>query len=298
MNGYTLQDLIYDSNYFTVLLPSSDNIVTFETAEFSEKPSRPSKSLVDINLHKSFIELKNRIPNCSNWEKWSKLVHMYDKLDKNDELLEIKEYVNFNTVLDTYEDYSQDPDNKEQLTFRNFFNMYLESIGSDVLVFKIYDTFTRPVCQLIYLMTLSYREVRIVKTRVSRYTNSEKYIILSGYKGVDYSEKLYDIKLEWNENLFCRNIGVHIPVELENIFQDHNKKMIDLNCMYIERVFDYNYLNDNSLDKQICAFQNNKVNEFNIIFKNQKNTCKHLKKTKVDVLQNSHICSTCFMILI
>jgi len=110
MEGLTITDIIWDANYFVLDLNASSDKKTFvvENNEFSEKPSRPSKSLVDIKTYKKLLDIKEKIPNCLHWDKWSKLINPYDKVpnlakNKNNrdyyKFYEIIKYYNLNNEL-------------------------------------------------------------------------------------------------------------------------------------------------------------------------------------------------------
>ena len=50
---------------------------------------------------------------------------------------------------------------------------------------KLFDTFVKETVILIYLLTQCYDEVHLHKPAMSRLSNSEKYIVCSGFRGLD-----------------------------------------------------------------------------------------------------------------
>jgi hypothetical protein len=50
--------------------------------KFSEKPSRASKSYVDVELYKNLNKTKDKISAFPEWEKWSKIINPYEKIQK------------------------------------------------------------------------------------------------------------------------------------------------------------------------------------------------------------------------
>src|SRR6185369_6142942 len=82
MDGLSITDLIWNSSNFVLdLKENKDSIIlNFDKNEFSDKIPRPSKALVDIKQYKKLLEIKEKIPNCTHWDKWSKLVNPYDKI--------------------------------------------------------------------------------------------------------------------------------------------------------------------------------------------------------------------------
>src|SRR4051812_47279244 len=80
-NGLVITDLIWNSSNFVLdLKENKDLIILSAKNEFSDKTPRPSKALVDIKQYKQLLEIKEKIQNCLHWDKWSKLVNPYDKV--------------------------------------------------------------------------------------------------------------------------------------------------------------------------------------------------------------------------
>jgi 23S rRNA U2552 (ribose-2'-O)-methylase RlmE/FtsJ len=116
MEGLTLTDIFWDSNYFVLDIKQKDEWKTEDQEiipEFSEKPSRPSKSLVDIKQWKTLILSKDKIENCVQWDKWSKMTNPYDKVQNfakkrvsNDyyKLYEIIKYYKLTTIKEDIDD--------------------------------------------------------------------------------------------------------------------------------------------------------------------------------------------------
>ena len=72
------------------------------SSEFSEKPSRPSKSLVDIKSYKKLLEIKEKIPDCTHWDKWSKLTNPYDKVPRLAKQKNNRDYYKFYEIIKYY----------------------------------------------------------------------------------------------------------------------------------------------------------------------------------------------------
>jgi len=139
---------------------------------------------------------------------------------------------------------------KEQLHIQLFYNEIIAALkiqrkgGSFIL--KIYDIFTLPTIQLIYLLTLFYDQVYITKPVTSRPANSEKYIVSIGFNGI--SDKLLDKLFKLSDKLFKDRIAgmqtkdvyyIHsffdneVPIDLFRSITDYNKSMIPYQIKYI-----------------------------------------------------------------
>lgn len=53
------------------------------------------------------------------------------------------------------------------------------------LIMKLFDVFTKLSLDIVYLLTLMYDKVSIVKPNTSRYANSERYVVAQGFKSPD-----------------------------------------------------------------------------------------------------------------
>jgi len=430
MEGLTLTDIIWDSNYFVLDLNSTSEFIhTISDEKFSEKPSKQSESLVDITAYKKLLEIKEKIPSCLHWDKWSRLTNPFDKVPKiakqknsrdyykfyeiikyfnlienavdkgaqlssahfgesspsfvkvllyflpkinwyaegissdvsvpprpltparshtdlklnesdlefykskdlggssrfimsdtnlttNENLQSFKDYVgkvNFFTA-DINVDTSHDPNNQEQLIFYTIFTyvvlaLHMQETDGNLII-KIFDTQTRPTCQLIYYLTNFYSEVSIIKPRTSRYSNSEKYIVAKKFTGIDSEElKKCDIVLSnWKNDLYCRDLGIDIPDQIKKQFFNYNQRLIDNQYNYIEKTIKCSYNEEDIPEKIYEGFQNKKALEFcnnfgitvNLSDSELTTVCKHIKKKKIKVgcLNNCMICEKCFSLIL
>ncbi len=422
-NGLSITDIVWNSANFVLDLKENNNPVSLTPKnEFSDKTPRPSKALVDIKQYKQLLEIKEKIPSCVHWDKWSKLVNPYDKVqhlakNKNTKdyykYFEILKYFNiardspeagssahfgesslnsvkalcyflpktnwyaniekqvqpiktkqqnksqtdlnkllesdlegatddkgysrlihFDPNLNTLEnlknfretvnkvdivigdctgDTSHDPNNQEQLVFYLLFAQIVTALQMQLqnghLIIKIFDTITRPTCQLIYYLTNFYEHVSIIKPRTSRYTNSEKFFVARKFKGILNNElkTLNKLMTNWNPEHYFRLMGVDIPEEVELQFSSFNKILIENQYIYIEKTIRCNYNEEEIPDKQLEAFQNKNAMLFCSNFgipinmsDSDISVCKHIKKKKVQIafLKNTMVCEKCLTLLL
>jgi 23S rRNA U2552 (ribose-2'-O)-methylase RlmE/FtsJ len=416
MDGLSITDLIWNSSNFVLDLKENKDPVTldFSQNEFSDKIPRPSKALVDIKQYKKLLEIKEKIPNCAHWDKWSKLVNPYDKIQYLAKNKNTKDYYKFfeifkyfgisevgssahmgesslhsakalayfmpkinwyanvepkqkltinksqtdlnkmlendmenskddngysrlihpdpnsstienlknfrettgkvNIVIgDCTTDTAHDPNNQEQLVFYLLFAQVVTGLHIQLrnghMIIKIFDTITRPTCQLIYYLTNFYENVSIIKPRTSRYTNSEKFIVARNFKGILNEElKAFDkIMSNWNSDQFFRVMGIDIPEEIETQFLNYNKNIIENQHNYIEKTIRCNYNEEEIPDKQLEAFQNKNAllfcSNFGIpvnLSDSDISVCKHIKKKKIHIahLKNTMVCEKCFSFIL
>lgn len=370
MEGFQLSDIFWKSSDFVLEL--NNKKLELGKYELSNKIPRPSKSLVDINQYKHITELKERIPNTINWNKWKRLVNPYDKVQYLSCERNSREYYKYHEILkqidlpnetismhigETYiysikalkslcntEAYSidhviknsesehdlsvmdsieynnnilkkadiviidptvctdHDPINQEQLVFNKLLEYVLKGLQiqnkGGIMISKVYDTFTRPTCQLIYYLCNFYKTVQIIKPRVSRYTSSEKFIVLKNFipNSFESLEKLSNVL---NCDTYVRLLGIDIPSDLEERFMNYNKNLLNVQISYIERVMKCNYSNDTP-EKQLEAFQNKNAiiycKNFDIPV-NIYEECLHSNLKQIDFLKNTKVCENCFRLI-
>lgn len=101
MDGLNISDFFWNSSNFVLDLKENKEeiILSLDKNEFSDKIPRPSKAFVDIKKYKQLLEIKKKITNCTNWDKWTKLVNPYDKVQSVAKSKNTKDYYKFFEIL-------------------------------------------------------------------------------------------------------------------------------------------------------------------------------------------------------
>lgn len=388
--------------------------------KFSEKPSRPSQSLIYEPLYKKLNEIKDEIKSCSDWKKWSQLTNPYEKVNKiangvesrgrsnnhaqvmNRDFFKMIEILKFfenylpetetefksahvceapgsfikavlknkprcewyaqtlyegsyslkiDPVLNDSErwikdgdstgnlysiknikafsdkvfskigkvdlvtadgsfDVSYDPNNQEQLSSQLIFSEIVAALHcqnvSGMFVCKIFDTNTKPSSQLLYLLTNYYEKLFLIKPRNSKYSNSEKYIVATNFKGIsDEDLGILDSLVEkWSESSdnhhpFCRDLGIDQSDSFKKVLSDFNKKMSKNQMKYIKDSLNGSSWNP-GYSRYLEAFQNKRASEFCEAFGIGSNVhpqlCKHLSIKSIG--SGIKKCDKCLKLLI
>jgi len=83
-------------------------------------------------------------------------------------------------------DFSIDFNKQEELAFRLILSQVAYAIGlqrhGGTFILKFFDTFMKPSIDILYILAAFYKNVHIIKPQTSRYANSEKYIVCTGFK--------------------------------------------------------------------------------------------------------------------
>jgi len=89
-------------------------------------------------------------------------------------------------------DYSSDYSNQEKNSLKLIYSEIFVSLNiqkrNGSFICKFFDIFMKETLILLYILKESYNTVYIYKPEMSRYSNSEKYIVCLGYKG--YNKKI------------------------------------------------------------------------------------------------------------
>jgi len=84
-------------------------------------------------------------------------------------------------------DYSSDYNNQERDSLKLIYSEIFLALNTQkkngIFICKLFDIYLKETILLIYYLSISYETIHFHKPSVSRYSNSEKYIICSGFKG-------------------------------------------------------------------------------------------------------------------
>jgi len=163
---------------------------------------RINDNLKDIHYGLTLYSKNNK--NIPGWQQIKKRKNHF--LDKNENILlksgslyDIKTVRYFSNFFKTKKaflvtadggfDYSQDFNNQELNSLKIIYAEFVQALmiqeEGGTILFKMFDLFTQFSLQIIYLLSIFYEEVYIVKPVTSRPANSEKYIIGKKFKGID-----------------------------------------------------------------------------------------------------------------
>jgi len=87
--------------------------------------------------------------------------------------------------FDNSDDYNNQELNSLPLIYSEIYIALQIQKKGGTFICKLFDTFVKETVILIYLLTQCYDEVHLHKPAMSRISNSEKYIVCSGYRGLD-----------------------------------------------------------------------------------------------------------------
>ena len=129
-------------------------------------------------------------------------------------------------------------------------------------ILKMFDTFTQVSIEYLYLLSILYDEVHIVKPNTSRYANSEKYIVCKKFKSINVKTILDKIILNYNEinnneNFLKRILNIDIPYFFLNKLEEYNAI---IGQQQIENIIStINLINNNSKDDKLENIKNNNI---------------------------------------
>lgn len=144
---------------------------------------------------------------------------------------------------------SNDPILQELGNAKLFFSEILTALTiqnkNGILILKIYDIYYSLTLSMIYLLSIYYETLTLIKPKISDPTNSEKYLVCRGFKGIanDQLDQLYELLAKWLE------------IETQPIWLDNENYVIDIFQMVenIPSVFFENIIefNESQLTTQI-----------------------------------------------
>ena len=133
-------------------------------------------------------------------------------------------------------DYSDDYNSQEESSYQLLLSeIYIALNVQDLkgsFIIKVFDLFNYQTVQLIYLLYCSYSYIEIYKPTTSRLSNSEKYIVCTGFQGVS-REILENIKENFNTP---EKINYDIPQSFIDDINNYNDVFVKEQIDTIENI--------------------------------------------------------------
>lgn len=194
----------------------NDYLNSFHLAEgpggFIEAIAKRRNNMLDSYYGMTLIS--DEVSSIPGWDKIEKIMNTHTNISieygstgtgdlfSGENLLFVKEkYGNTMDIItgDGGFDFSVDFNKQElyaiQLIFSQvIFALNLQKVGGHFVV-KIFDTYSKSMADIIYLLSCFYKETYICKPHTSRLANSEKYIVCKDFIGIEKNviEKLNSV---------------------------------------------------------------------------------------------------------
>lgn len=165
-------------------------------------------------------------------------------------------------------DEGDDFNNKEQLHYKLiiyelYYGLMLSKVGGSFLI-KVFDIFTDLSIEFLYLLSIHYSEVYIYKPYTSRPTNSEKYIICKGFKGINDTMEEYltsVLKVVDDFDFYNNTLSiVDVPLDFYNSAVSCNNKLVDYQCNYLEKALN---ITEEIYKKRLVEIRDKKLKRYN-----------------------------------
>jgi len=115
----------------------------------------------------------------------------------------------------------------------------IQKLGGN-FVLKIFETYTMPTIQLLYLLSLCYEKMIITKPFMSRSSNSEKYVICINFISANFIDKLEEIYMNLHENNHhIIDFGITVPDEIIAKFIKMNVYYTNIQLQCIDEIVDF-----------------------------------------------------------
>ena len=259
---------------------SSTNIKTFHLAEgpggFIEAISHLRNNPNDRYYGMTLVSEDSNVPG---WKKTSTFLETHSNVTIEYGITGTGDLLNLDNLKHCHEKYNNSMDiitadggfdfsidfNQQETLATNLlfaqvsFAISMQKINGHFIL-KIFDTFTKTTCDILYLLSTMYKQVFIIKPNTSRLANSEKYIVCKFFKG-NCSHLIDNIM---DEYLKLKEYP-HISSILNN----------DLDYYYINKIEEYNAI----LGQQQIENINSTISLF---------TCKN-KNEKIETLKKNFI---------
>ena len=155
---------------------------------------------------------------------YNNLIYIKDKYQNSCDLITGDGGFDFST------DFSKQEINVTRLLFSQIIFSLILQKENGIFVLKVFDLFTKPSIDLIYILNLFYDEVHITKPKTSRYANSEKYIVCIGFnrgKFLKLEQKLINVfkiceTIDFDNYLFTSFLNNHYTFSFKKSIEEIN----------------------------------------------------------------------------
>jgi 23S rRNA U2552 (ribose-2'-O)-methylase RlmE/FtsJ len=190
-----------------------------------ENPNVPGwkKSLLFLkNNQNVFIE--NGIDGTGDLMKKENLIYCYEKYKNSMDLI----------TADGGFDFSVDFNKQENMSSKLIYSQICFAIAmqkkNGIFILKMFDIFTQPSIEMLFLLSCFYKKVYITKPHTSRPANSEKYIVCKHFIFDDVSEILNKILSNYdNLNNTSLNLTKILNIEMPYLFVS---KLEEINAIF------------------------------------------------------------------
>ena len=246
-------------NSYPLLNSFEDKLSDIKILCLAEAPGGFIQSILDLipnekidKIHGiTLISEDSKIPSWNHLIRKNKKVQFHTGGAGNGDLYDFKNVLSFikdiqkssvhlitgDGGFDNSSDYSKQEEHSLKLIYSEIFMaLNLQKRGGS-FVCKIFDTFKKETIILLYILRSSYNEIYIHKPKISRLSNSEKYITCIDYKG--YNHKII--------NLLCHNFNDNkLNIPIDNLYISD---MISFNSKYCKIQMDHIHMGINIIMK-------------------------------------------------
>lgn len=258
------------------------NMVSFHLAEgpggFIEALSWVRNNPGDIYYGMSLINDDNNTPG------WKKSQYFLNKnpnvkieygINKNGDLSDVENlkycYKKYNNSIDFITgdggfDFSLDFNKQEIISTKLILYQICFAISmqkeNGIFILKIFDLFTQASVDIIYLLSLCYEKIYIVKPFTSRYANSEKYLVCKKFKLLDREPIMNKFisnyhKINETSNFLERILNLNIPYFFLNKLEEYNAI---IGQQQIENIIcTINLINNTTKEDKLETIKNNNI---------------------------------------
>ena len=258
------------------------NMVSFHLAEgpggFIEALSWVRNNPGDIYYGMSLINDDNNTPGLKKSQYFlnkNPNVKIEYGINKNGDLSDVENlkycYKKYNNYIDFITgdggfDFSLDFNKQEIISTKLILYQICFAISmqkeNGIFILKIFDLFTQASVDIIYLLSLCYEKIYIVKPFTSRYANSEKYLVCKKFKLLDREPIMNKFisnyhKINETSNFLERILNLTIPYFFLNKLEEYNAI---IGQQQIENIIcTINLINNTTKEDKLETIKNNNI---------------------------------------
>ena len=244
---------------------------SFYRRKYSRYPTNDIINCITLNnMNDVNIPDWKNIPGCKYNVSWGK--------DGTGNLYKLDNIIHFSQLFKNKKahivtadggfDFSSDYSNQELSIQRLIFSELVAALSilrnDGHFVIKFFDIFYKSTVDIIYIMSLYFKEIYIVKPNTSRPANSEKYLVCKYFKGITKEKlaELYEVIKLYEQHpgkIIKRFLDSDIPVDFVTGINNYNISAIANQLKYIMKTninisSELSNENINSIKNEQCVY--------------------------------------------
>ena len=172
---------------------------------------------------------------------------------KKANLLNQYDFITADGGIDVSNNYSQQEQlNTKLIAAQIFVILYSLKQGGNCII-KIYDSFTLPMIQLLWILHCNFEKIHFKKLTTSRPCNSEKYIVCLNYQKKGIYRNVLIHQFTNPECSYIKNLNIDVPEHYQNQITRQNNNFAQIQIHNLQETFKFKKSIQHKIKQNQCS---------------------------------------------